>query len=74
MEPDRKPADPTCQCGSHCHLFGVESGVPAIGLGLLLILFALALLLSGPPPEVMLLPALLFTGFGIVLVLLGIRR
>jgi len=74
MEPDRKPADPASQREGHCPIFGVENGAPAIGLGLLLILFALALLLSGPPPDVTLLPAFLFSGFGAVLVLLGIRR
>jgi len=74
MEPGKKiPPEPTGR-GNHCPVFGVASGAPVIGLGLVIIMFGGALLLTGPSPPATFPPALLFLGFGAVLVVLGIRR
>jgi hypothetical protein len=54
-----------------CPLFGVESGFPVIGLGVLMILFALVPLIM---PGLLPLPLpidLIFIGFGIFLVWVG---
>lgn len=59
--------------GRGCPVFGVESGGPVIGLGLLLILFGLVPLVAGmasmPVPLV-----ILFMGFGLFLIWKGITR
>jgi hypothetical protein len=56
-----------------CPVFGVESGGAVIGLGILLILFVIVPLVAGrvsiPLPLV-----LLFTGFGLFLIWIGITR
>jgi hypothetical protein len=56
-----------------CPIFGVESGVPLIGLGILLVLFAIIpsfiIQMSLPLPI-----AILFTGFGIFLIWAGITK
>jgi hypothetical protein len=56
-----------------CPVFGVESGGPLIGLGVLLILFAiLPFFIARMPVPI---PAvLLFTGFGIVLIWAGVTK
>ncbi len=59
---------------THCPIFGIASGAPIIGLGILIIIFGGVLLLTGHTPDVTLPPALLFIGFGAVLIVLGIRR
>jgi hypothetical protein len=54
-----------------CALFGVQSGIPLIGLGVLMILFALVPLVM---PGLLPLPfpiELVFIGFGIFLIWLG---
>jgi len=63
MEPGEKiPLEPI-GCRRHCPVFGVANGAPIIGLGLVIIMFGGALLLTGPSPPVTLPPALLFIGF-----------
>lgn len=56
-----------------CCIFGVESGIPVIGLGILIILFGFIPFLflsdSGMIPVL-----LLFTGFGIFLIWIGINK
>lgn len=74
MEPGEKIPPESDGCRSHCPVFGVASGAPVIGLGLVIIMFGGALLLTGPSPPATFPPALLFLGFGAVLVVLGIRR
>ncbi|MCQ8894322.1 MAG: hypothetical protein NQU46_06805 [Methanolinea sp.] len=59
---------------SHCPVFGVESGGPITGLGILVFAFGGVLLLTGRDPLVTVPPALLFSGFGLVLVILGLRK
>ncbi|MDH7510966.1 MAG: hypothetical protein QHH04_08005 [Methanolinea sp.] len=59
---------------THCPIFGVASGAPITGQGLLIILFGGVLLLTGHSPDVTLPPALVFIGFGAVLIVFGIRR
>jgi hypothetical protein len=56
-----------------CPLFGVESGAPVIGLGILMILF------GAIPPAIGSMPfslpvALVFIGFGIFLIWTGLTR
>lgn len=57
-----------------CPLFGVRSGAPVIGLGLLIILFAIVpLVMPGMVP----LPVpigIIFVGFGLFLIWLGVTR
>lgn len=60
--------------GRSCPVFGVESGGPIIGLGLLIILFGVFPLIPGSYRILPLPLALLFIGFGIFLVVLGIRK
>jgi hypothetical protein len=56
-----------------CPVFGVESGGPLIGLGVLLILFAIVPFFIAKMP--VLVPAvLLFTGFGIFLIWAGVTK
>jgi hypothetical protein len=57
-----------------CPIFGVKSGIPPVGLGALLILFAtVSLYVHGLSP--IYLPVLIiFTGFGLFLVWMGIAR
>lgn len=74
MEPERRMSPPSERSRSHCPVFGVASGAPIIGLGILIIIFGEVLLLTGHSPDVTLPPALLFIGFGAVLIVLGIRR
>jgi len=59
---------------SSCPVFGVESGGPVIGLGLLLILFGIFPLLPGAYRILPLPLTLLFIGFGTFLVILGTRK
>jgi hypothetical protein len=57
-----------------CALFGVQSGVPIIGLGFLMILFVLVPLII---PGLLPLPLpieMIFIGFGIFLIWLGFTR
>lgn len=57
-----------------CPVFGVESGGPIIGLGLLIILFGIAPVFLGTV-QVFQFPAILiFTGFGTFLVWLGLKK
>lgn len=57
-----------------CPVFGVESGAPIIGLGLLSILFGIAPVFLGTG-QVFQFPAILtFTGFGIFLTWLGLKK
>ncbi len=59
--------------GKGCVIFGVESGVPIIGLGILIVLFGFIPLILGQDSD--LIPVvLLFTGFGLFLVWVGIRK
>jgi len=74
MEPERRMSPPSERSSAHCPVFGVASGTPIIGLGILIIIFGGVLLLTGHSPDVTLPPALLFIGFGAVLIVLGIRR
>ena len=60
--------------GRSCPVFGVESGGPIIGLGLLIILFGVFPIIAGSYPVVPLPVSLLFMGFGIFLIVLGIRK
>jgi hypothetical protein len=57
-----------------CCIVHMESGMPAIGLGLfLLVVCGVPLVIEGLPP--LPLPAmLLFSGFGVVLILLGLTK
>ncbi len=56
-----------------CPVFGVKSGGPIIGLGILLILFAIvpSILVPETMPAII---ALFFAGFGIFLVWIGIAK
>jgi hypothetical protein len=56
-----------------CPIFGVESGGPLIGLGILLIFFAVipVFIIKVPLPVP---AAFLFTGFGIFLIWAGITK
>lgn len=57
-----------------CGIFGVESGIPIIGLGIIIILFGvLPLVIHGFPP----LPipiTVIFIGFGLFLIWLGLAK
>ncbi len=69
--------DEEAGCGARegsCPVFGVRSGIAPIGLGLLLILFAVVTLLMHGISEVYLPAAVIFTGFGLFLVWMGIAR
>lgn len=57
-----------------CPLFGVESGVPIIGLGILLILFGIVPLLFLPAGTLPLPISAVFTGFGIFLIWAGLKK
>lgn len=57
-----------------CPLFGVESGGPVIGLGLLIILFGMVPLVSGSSDSFPLPFSLVFIGFGIFLIWLGLKK
>ena len=57
--------------GKGCVLFGVKSGVPVIGLGLLLILFGFIPLIIGLESGLI---SVLFTGFGLFLIGVGISK
>jgi len=62
------------EAGRSCPVFGVENGGSVIGLGLLLILFGIIPFIIGTG-EILPLPlAILFIGFGIFLITLGIRQ
>lgn len=62
------------EAGRSCPVFGVESGGPVIGLGLLLIIFGIIPFIIGTG-EILPLPlAILFISFGIFLITLGIRQ
>jgi hypothetical protein len=67
MEPDDQ------QYEKSCPVFGVKSGGPIIGLGFLLILFAIIpyLIIPGSMPALI---AILFAGFGIFLIWAGIAK
>jgi len=67
IEPDDQ------QCDRGCPVFGVKSGGPIIGLGILLILFPIIpyLILPGSLPPMI---AILFAGFGIFLIWAGIAK
>ena len=70
MDPTQTPSE---EAGRSCPVFGVESGGPVIGLGLLPILFGIFPFIIGTG-EILPLPlAILFIGFGIFLITLGIR-
>ncbi len=69
----RFPA-PQSEEGRSCPIIGVESGGPIIGLGFLIILFGIFPLIPGSYRILPLPLALLFIGFGIFLVVLGIRK
>ncbi|HOT04134.1 MAG TPA: hypothetical protein PK069_08140 [Methanolinea sp.] len=67
-------SEPQSREGRPCPVFGVESGGPIIGLGLLIILFGVFPLISGSYRTLPLPISLLFIGFGIYLIVLGIRK
>jgi hypothetical protein len=71
LGPTKTPSE---EVGRSCPVFGVESGGPVIGLGLLLILFGIFPFITGTG-EILPLPlAILFIGFGIFLITWGIRQ
>lgn len=57
-----------------CPIFGVESGIPVIGLGALLILFVTVPILAGQADIVPLPVAFVTVGFGVLLVWLGLKK
>ena len=56
----------------HCPVFGVQSGVPVIGLGILIILFGIIPLLLQIPLTIPV--SMVFIGFGLFLVWAGMTR
>lgn len=67
-------SSPGVRSKAQCPVFGVVPGAPVIGLGFLLILFGGVLLLTGRFLHATIPPALLFIGFGAVLIVLGFRN
>ncbi len=65
--------EPRKDCDNPCPLFGVGSGGPVIGLGILMILFALVPLLIIPGSFPLPL-GIVFVGFGLFLVWIGFAR
>lgn len=57
-----------------CPVFGVESGVPVIGLGILIILFAITPVLILPAGVMPVPVSALMVGFGIFLIWIGISQ
>lgn len=57
-----------------CPVFGVESGVPIIGLGIVIILFGIVPLLLGPTGDFPVFISAILIGFGIFLVWTGLTR
>ena len=57
-----------------CPVFGVESGVPIIGLGILILLFGIVPLLPGPTGGFPVFIAAILIGFGIFLVWVGLTQ
>jgi len=61
------------ECSTTCPVFGVRSGGPIIGLGIIMILFGLIPLGIGNVP--LSLPvSLLFIGFGVFLIWAGLTK
>jgi hypothetical protein len=71
-------SEPECENSTDekksCPVFGVESGGPIIGLGLLIIFFGIVSLMSGPVQAFPLPLSLIFFGFGVFLVWLGFKK
>ncbi len=57
-----------------CPVFGVESGGPIIGLGLLIVLFGIAPVFLGTVQVFQFPTIMIFTGFGTFLVWLGLKK
>lgn len=57
-----------------CPVFGVRSGIPLIGLGILLILFGILPFFFIPAAPLPVPITVLFTGFGLFLVWAGLTR
>jgi len=71
LGPTKTPSE---EAGRSCPVFGVESGGPVIGLGLLFILFVTFPFIIRAGEILPLLLPILFIGFGIFLITLGIRQ
>ncbi len=62
------------ECSDNCPVFGVESGVPVIGLGVLVISFGIIPLVFLPPSAIPVPLALVFVMFGIFLIWIGATK
>ena len=65
-------ADDDKLLGRSCPVFGVKSGIPIIGLGILMILFGIIPLLLQIPLSIPVM--LVFIGFGLFLIWAGMSR
>lgn len=57
-----------------CGIFGVESGIPIIGLGILIILFGVLPLVIHEFPPLTIPITVIFIGFGLFLIWLGLAK